>query len=78
MGGLFFGGLWFTVRKTVAAKQPALLIAGSFLLRTGVTLTGFYFIGHGNWQRLIVCLVGFIIARFIIIRLTNREVSHEA
>lgn len=77
MGTLFFGGLWLTVRKIVPARQPALLIAGSFLLRTGIALAGFYYIGHGDWQRLMVCLVGFIIARLVIIRLTKKEVSHE-
>jgi len=77
LGTLFFGGLWLTVRKTVSARQPALLIAGSFFLRTGIALAGFYFIGHGDWQRLITCLLGFIIARFIIIRITKKEVTHE-
>ncbi len=88
LGTLFFGGLWLTVRKTVTTKQPALLIAGSFLLRTGITLLGFYYIGSGNWQRLMICLLGFIIARLIIIRLTRptikqtfnvkKEAGHEA
>jgi F1F0 ATPase subunit 2 len=78
LGTLFFGGLWLTVNKTVSARQPALLIAGSFFLRTGSTLAGFYYIGHDNWQRLITCLLGFIIARFVIIRLTKKEASHEA
>ena len=78
LGTLFFGGLWLTVKRTVSAKQPAFLIASSFLLRTGVTLAGFYYIGQDNWQRLITCLLGFIIARLVIIRLTKKEVSHEA
>ena len=78
MGTLFFGGLWLTVRKMVSIKQPALWIAGSFLIRTGITLLGFYYMGSDNWQRLMTCLLGFIIARFIIIRLTKKEVGHEA
>ena len=88
LGTVFFGGLWLTVRKTVSARQPALWIAGSFFLRTGITLVGFYYIGHGNWQRLMTCLLGFIIARLIIIWLTRpngkpglalkKEGSHEA
>ncbi len=78
LGALFFGGLWLTVKKTVSAKQPALWIAGSFLLRTGTALIGFYYIGHGDWQRLMTCLVGFITARLIIIRITKKEVGHEA
>ncbi|MFT5416661.1 MAG: F1F0 ATPase subunit 2, partial [Gammaproteobacteria bacterium] len=41
LGALFFGGLWWTVRQAVSAKQPALWVFGSFLLRTSVTLAGF-------------------------------------
>jgi F1F0 ATPase subunit 2 len=88
LGALFFGGLWLTVKRTVATKNPALMIAGSFFLRTGITLVGFYYIGHGDWQRLVICLVGFITARFILIWLTRsngksalalkKEVRHEA
>jgi F1F0 ATPase subunit 2 len=71
LGTVFFGVLWLTVRKTVAAKQPPLWMAGSFFLRTGITLAGFYYIGHSDWQRLVICLIGFISARLIIIRLTR-------
>ncbi len=70
LGAIFFGGLWWTVRKGVAAKNPALWFLGSMLLRMAIVLAGFYFVGRGNWQRLVVCLLGFIIARFIVMRLT--------
>ena len=29
LGAIFFGGLWWTVRKCVSAKQPALWFFGS-------------------------------------------------
>ncbi|MDO8945715.1 MAG: ATP synthase subunit I [Desulfocapsaceae bacterium] len=31
----------------------------------------FYFIAHGHWQRLLLCLLGFIIARLVVTRLTR-------
>ena len=71
LGTLFFGGLWFTVKKAVTAKVPALWIFSSFFLRISITLVGFYFIGAGNWQRLIVSVIGFVVARFIVIRFTK-------
>lgn len=71
LGTLFFAGLWFTVKKAVTAKIPALWIFSSFFLRIGLTLIGFYFIGAGNWQRLIVCAIGFIVARFFVIHFTK-------
>ena|SRR5665647_440632 len=87
LGTIFFGGLWFTVRKLVASKIPALWFFGSFILRIGITLTGFYYISFGSWQRLLVCVAGFITARYSVIYFTksnnekqvllNKEVSHE-
>ncbi len=71
LGAIFFGGLWWTVRKCVSAKQPALWVFGSGLLRMTVALAGFYFIAGGQWQRLVVGLVGFVIARVIVTRLTQ-------
>jgi F1F0 ATPase subunit 2 len=87
LGTLFFGGLWLTVKKAVTSKTPALLFFGSLFLRLSVTLAGFYFVGSGDWQKMLICLFGFIAARFIVTRLTKsyeekqiqltKDVSHE-
>ena len=71
LGAFFFGGLWWTVQKGVNAKHPALWFFSSMLLRTGITLTGFYEVSAGHWQRFLACLVGFVIVRFIVLRLTR-------
>lgn len=71
LGAVFFGGLWWTVRKSLASAKPALWVFGSLLLRMGVTITGFYFVSGGDWQRLLVCLVGFVMARQIVTQLTR-------
>jgi F1F0 ATPase subunit 2 len=71
LGAVFFGGLWWTVRKGLGSKRPALWFFGSMLLRMSITLVGFYFVTGANWKRLFFCLLGFIIARFIVIRLTR-------
>jgi F1F0 ATPase subunit 2 len=69
LGVLFFIGLWWTVRKLETVKHVALLFLGSLLLRTGIVVVGFYFIMDEHWQRLVVALLGFIIARIIVTRL---------
>jgi F1F0 ATPase subunit 2 len=71
LGAVFFGGLWWTVRKGVLSKQPALLFFGSLMLRTGIVLSGFYFIGRGHWERLLVSLLGFVVARLLVTRFTR-------
>ena len=76
LGVIFFGGLWWTVRKGVSSERPAFWFFGSLLLRMGIVLGGFYFIGRGDWQRIIVCLLGFIIARIIVMRLTRTPTEH--
>jgi F1F0 ATPase subunit 2 len=76
LGAVFFGGLCWTVRKGVPSSRPALWFVVSMLLRTGIVLVGFYSIGGGQWQRLLVCLLGFVIARFIVMRLTRTPVEN--
>lgn len=71
LGSFFFGGLWWTVRKSLVANNPALWILSSALLRTGVTLAGFYGVAGGDWQLLLACLVGFVLARQIVLHLTR-------
>jgi F1F0 ATPase subunit 2 len=66
LGAMFFGGLWWTVKKGLSAKRPALLFLGSLLLRTVLALAGFYFVSNGHWPRLLSCLFGFIVARHFI------------
>ena len=71
LGGIFFGGLWWTVRKSVSSQRPALWLLPSLLLRMSITLAGFYFVYDGHWQRWLLCLLGFIMARLIVTRLTR-------
>ncbi len=71
LGGLFFVGLWWTVRKGLASQRPALWFLGSALLRTGFVLVGFFFISAGDWRRLLICLLGFFIARVLVTRFTR-------
>ena len=76
LGAIFFGGLWWTVRKGVSSQRPALWFFGSMLLRTGVTLAGFYFVGRENWERWLLCLLGFVLARFVVKWLSRPPIEH--
>jgi F1F0 ATPase subunit 2 len=61
--------LWITVQKMASLKQPLLWNMISFFSRTGIVLTIFYLVMDGRWEKLVVCLVGFLMVRFIFIRL---------
>ena len=86
LGIFFFGGLWFTVKKSITTKIPAIWFFTSFFLRVSVVLIGFYYILPGGLQHLIICVIGFITARFAVTHLTKlidkkqakMEVYHEA
>jgi F1F0 ATPase subunit 2 len=63
LGAFFFGGLWWTIIRGLASPQPALWFLGGLLLRIGVTLAGFYFVGRDNWRLWLACLLGFVLVR---------------
>ena len=72
LGAFFFGGLWWTVMRLPTFERPALMVICSLLLRTGVTLGGFFVLSSGHWQRLLVCLAGFAIARWVSRRMSRQ------
>ena len=87
LGTIFFGGLWWTVQKGMTSKWSPLWFCGSWLLRTTITVAGFLLIARGRWQQLLVSLMGFVLARLIVMRLTrvaekpvdaSQEVCHAA
>ncbi len=72
LGVIFFGGLWLTVNKGLGSKSATLIFFGSLILRMAIILTGFYFVGGDSWQKLLACLVGFLIARIVITNITKK------
>jgi len=71
LGGIFYGGLWWTVRRAVSIRHLGVWLIGSFLLRTSITLGGLYFVTQGDWRALLTCLLGFLMARICVTRLTR-------
>ena len=71
LGAIFFCGLWVTIRRGVSSERPALWFFSSLLLRMSIALAGFYFVSGGHWERLLLCLLGFVTARFAVTRLTR-------
>lgn len=67
LGIFFFGGLYLTIRRLSITRHPFLLVMGSFMLRLLLTLVGFYWAMDGELWRLVVCLMGFLVARQVIV-----------
>jgi F1F0 ATPase subunit 2 len=68
LGAFYFIALWRTVKKLPDTPSPVRLMLGSFVLRMAVVLPGFYFIMGGQWDRLAMALIGFILMRMILTR----------
>ncbi|PLY39603.1 ATP synthase subunit I [Janthinobacterium sp. ROICE36] len=77
LGTLFYGGLWWTVRAITGAARGALYLFGSLLLRMGVSALGFYLVAGGQWQRMLVCLLGFLMARAAVLYLSAASARKE-
>jgi F1F0 ATPase subunit 2 len=73
----YFGGLWLTLQKINQAKAPALLLAGSFLVRTTVLLMGFYLVFGSGLDKLIVCFICFLATRHFILTWAQMPVRKE-
>lgn len=70
LGTVFFGGLWLTVKHGLRKKKSVLIFTASFIIRMTIILLGFYYVGANSWQKMLVCLLGFLMARFVITRIT--------
>jgi len=71
LGAIFFGGLWWTVRKGVSSPRPALWFLGSLLVRSGIVVAGFYVVSGGHGERLVAGLLGFVVARLLVTRIAR-------
>ena len=78
LGLLFFGGLWWTLRRALDSPRPALWVGGSLLLRMAGVAVGFVLVSAGDWRRLLSCLLGFWAARWLVVRLTARPPAQPA
>jgi F1F0 ATPase subunit 2 len=76
LGAVFFGGLWWTVKKALAKPNPAPWFAGSLTLRTSLILAGLYLISADGWQGLTLCVLGFLAARAAVMRCTALNTNH--
>jgi F1F0 ATPase subunit 2 len=72
LGTVFFGGHWWSVKNRFSSKRSPFRFIGGTVLQLSVTLSGFYLVVQGHhWERLPVCITGFVIARCIVTRLTR-------
>ncbi|GAB6191615.1 N-ATPase subunit AtpR [Desulfocastanea catecholica] len=73
IGGVLTGitnylGLWLTVKKVADSRRPTLLVLSSMLLRIAACMAVFYLLIDSRWERLVLVLAGFYLARILACR----------
>ena len=71
LGAAFFGGLWWTVSRTLTARVPAVWFALSSLVRMAFVVCGLYWFARLGLPSLIACLCGLLAARGTVKHLTR-------
>ncbi len=66
LGGLFFGGLWWTVRKVRDGDASYWFFGISFLLRSAVAIVGFYLLLRFGPLQLMAGLLAFLVVRIFL------------
>nr|WP_320147708.1 ATP synthase subunit I [uncultured Anaeromusa sp.] len=67
-GGLFFGGLWWTVQQLAHTKHANFLLLVSFVLRAAAVMGGGYAVCGDDFLLIFGYLGGFIISRSLALR----------
>lgn len=73
LGLVYYGGLWWTVRRLQVTKHPGLLFTASFLVRTAIVLVGLFAVSGGDWFLISISLVLFIVVRMVLTRRFSPE-----
>ncbi len=71
LGAVFFGGLWWTIRRGISSGRVAFWFLGSMLLRTCIVLLGFHYFFGDDWKKMLLGLLGFVIARLVVMQITK-------
>jgi F1F0 ATPase subunit 2 len=72
LGWVYFLGLWATVRRIPGQRHPGLWMALGLLARFVLLLAVFVFaVRRGGWPALAAALVGFLVARTVVVRRTG-------
>lgn len=68
LGGFFFGGLMWTIRRLPGSRRPALMAGVSVLGRVAVLSVGLVFVAQGRALRIAFALLGILLVRWALVR----------
>ena len=78
LGGMYFGGLWGSVRKARKVKHKKLLFLVSWAIRSALLCYGLYVLARYNIVSLLCATAGLLIARsFVMWRVKKKTEKKE-
>ena len=73
LGALYFGCLWWSVRRLADRAHPAAWFFSGLIFRLALAMTGFYLALQSGLGAFTACLVGFIAVRMALVRLARQD-----
>ena len=74
LGLFYFGGLWLTIKNMNQVRSPIVLTLGSYILRiAAVIFILIYIARQGEWENILILLVGFIVSRIFLSRIIGKQ-----
>ncbi len=72
LGGIFFGGLYWTVQRLDGIQNPSALFLVSFVVRMAILVAGLYYVSGSGYQAVLLTLLGILVIRYIMIFVINK------
>lgn len=70
-GGIYFGGLWITVRSVCTVRNPNKYLLTSFLVRIFLLMGGVWVVFESHPLILLPLMAGFLAIRFMMIKIAQ-------
>lgn len=77
LGGLYFGGLWWSVARLKKVERKKLFLFISWVVRSVLLCGGLYALAVYDAQALLSGAAGLLAARFAIVRFVKRRLVQE-
>ncbi len=78
LGAFYFYALWWSLGRLGRSRHPLAWLLGSAGIRIAGLVALFYLVMDGQWERLAACLLGFVVARLVLIRRLRPKATADA
>lgn len=76
LSAVYFAALWLTIHRAAKLRRPYVWLGLSAMLRIGGLLAGFYVLMNGRWERLVACMVGFVVVRSLCVACVKSAIAN--